>query len=133
VLVLCGEPGNGKSTVWEAGVELARSRGLLTLSARASEAEAQLSLAGLADLLGAVDSDVLTELAASRRRALEVAVGRAEPGDRPPEAFAIAAGVLALLRLLSARGRLVVAVDDLPWLDGASAAALVFAARVVVA
>src|SRR5215813_6496952 len=82
VLVLSGEPGIGKSTLWEAGVDLARSRGLLTLCTSASEAEAQLSFAGLADLLEGVHSDVLAELPAPRRQALEVAVGRAEPGDR---------------------------------------------------
>jgi DNA-binding CsgD family transcriptional regulator len=129
VLVLSGEPGIGKSTLWEAGVEFARSRGLLVLSAAASEAEAHMSFAGLADLLDGVDSEALAGLPAPSRQALEVAVGRAEPGDRPAEAFAIAAGVLGLLRLLSAGGRVVVAVDDLPWLDGASAVALVFAAR----
>ena len=51
VLVVCGEPGIGKSSVWQAGVELARSRGFAVWSARPSEAEAQLSFAGLADLL----------------------------------------------------------------------------------
>jgi DNA-binding CsgD family transcriptional regulator len=128
-LVLCGEAGIGKSTLWEAGVELARSRGFLTLCARASEAEAQLPFAGLADLLETVDTEVLGELPAPQRHALEVAVRRAESADSPPEPFAISSGLLGVLRLLSGRGRLLVAVDDLPWLDRASAAALAFAAR----
>src|SRR5215831_562423 len=118
-LVLSGEPGIGKSTVWEAEVDRARSQGFATLSARASEAEVQLAFAGLADLLEGVDSDVVAELSAPQRQALEVAVGRAEPGDRPPEPLAIAAGLLGALRLLSGRQRLLVAVDDLPWLDRA--------------
>jgi DNA-binding CsgD family transcriptional regulator len=128
-LVLCGEPGIGKSTVWEAGVEDARSRGFVTLCTRASEAEAQLSFAGLADVLEEVDSDVWPDLPTPQRRALEVAVGRAESADSQSEPFPISAGLLGLLRLLSARGRVLVAVDDLPWLDHASAAALAFAAR----
>ena len=82
-LVLSGEPGIGKSAMWEAGVELARAQGFATLCTRASEAEAQLSFAGVADLLAAIDPDVLVDLPAPQRRALEVAVGRAEPGDRP--------------------------------------------------
>ena len=51
VLVVCGEPGIGKSTVWEAGVGLARSRGFAAWCARPGQAEAQLSFAGLADLV----------------------------------------------------------------------------------
>src|SRR5262249_13826110 len=128
-LVLWGEPGIGKSTLWEAGVELARARGLLTLSARASEAEAQLSFAGLADLLEAVDSVAWSELPAPQRHALEVAVRRTGSADLRSDPLAVSAGLLGVLRLLSARGRLLVAVDDLPWLDRASAAALAFAAR----
>src|SRR5215469_2065360 len=59
VLVVCGEPGIGKSTVWEAAVGLARSRGFAPWCARPSEAEAQLSFAGLADLLEAAGAGVL--------------------------------------------------------------------------
>src|SRR5215468_8608885 len=128
-LVLCGEPGIGKTTLWEAGVELARAQGSATLRARASEAEARLSFAGLADLLEATDPRVLTELPAPQRHALEVAVRRAEPGGAAPEPLAISAGLLATLRLVSGSGPVLVAVDDLPWLDRASAEALVFAAR----
>jgi DNA-binding CsgD family transcriptional regulator len=128
-LVLCGEPGIGKSTLWGAGVDVARSRGFVTLCARASEAEAQLSFAGLADLLETVDQDLLAELPAPQLHALQVAVKRAPASDSPPEPLAISAGLLGTLRLLADRGRVLVAVDDFPWLDRASAAALVFAAR----
>jgi DNA-binding NarL/FixJ family response regulator len=127
--VLSGEPGIGKSTLWQSAVELGRSRGFATLCARASEAEAQLTFAGLADLLEPVDRDVLAELPAGRRHALEVAIGRAESDAAAPEPLAIAAGLLDALGLLSAREHVLVAIDDLPWLDRASAAALLFAAR----
>jgi DNA-binding CsgD family transcriptional regulator len=102
---------------------------LVNLCARASEAEAQLSFAGLADLLEGVDAGVWSELPAPQRRALEVAVGRAESADSRSDPFVISAGLLGVLRLLSGRERVLVAVDDLPWLDGASAAALAFAGR----
>jgi hypothetical protein len=129
VLVVCGEPGIGKSTVWEAGVGLARSRGFAVWCARPVEAEAQLSFAGLADLLEGAGGGVLAGLPVPQRRALEVAVRQAEPEGAPPEPLAIAAGLLALLRLTAGAGPVLVGVDDLPWLDGASAAAVVFAAR----
>jgi DNA-binding NarL/FixJ family response regulator len=88
-----------------------------------------LSFAGLADLLEAIDPEVLGELPVPQRRALEVSVRRVEAAGGPPEPFAVSVGLLGVLRLLSGRGRLLVAVDDLPWLDRASAVALVFAAR----
>jgi DNA-binding CsgD family transcriptional regulator len=128
-LVLCGERGIGKSTLWEEGVDLARSRGVATLCARASEAESQLSFAGLADLVEAIDSTVRAEVPAPQRHALEVAVGHAEPGDRQPDAYAVSAALLSALRVLSSRERVLVAVDDLSRLDPASGEALVFATR----
>ena len=129
VLVLCGEPGIGKSTVWQAGVGLARSRGFAVWCARPDEAEAPLSFSVLADLLEAAGPGVLAGLPGPQRHALEVAVRRAEPGEQPPEPFAINAGLLRALRLAAEAGPVLVAVDDLPWLDAASAGALVFAAR----
>jgi DNA-binding CsgD family transcriptional regulator len=129
VLVVCGEPGIGKSTLWEAGAGLARAQGYAVWSARASQAEAQLSFAGLADLLDGAGPGVLAGLPVPQRHALEVAVRRAEPEGAPPEPLAIAAGLLGALRAAAAAGPVLVAVDDLPWLDGASAAAVMFAAR----
>jgi len=128
-LVVCGEPGIGKSTVWEAGVGLARSRGFAVWCARPGEAEAQLSFAGLADLVEGAGAGVLAGLPGPQRHALEVAVRRAEPDGPPPDPLAIAAGLWGALRLASDGGPVLVAVDDLPWLDAASAGALVFAAR----
>jgi DNA-binding CsgD family transcriptional regulator len=129
VLVLCGEPGIGKTSVWEAAVALARSRGFAAWCARPGQADAQLPFAGLADLLEGAGAGVLAGLPGPQRHALEVAVRRAEPGDQPPEPLAIAAGLLGALRLAAGAGPVLVAVDDLPWLDQASASAVVFAAR----
>jgi AAA ATPase-like protein len=129
VLVVCGEPGIGKTVVWEAGVALARSRGFAAWCARPGEADAQLSFAGLADLLEGTGPGMLAGLPVPQRQALEVAVRRAEPAGAPPEPLAIAAGLLGALRLAAEARPVLVAVDDLPWLDAASAGALVFAAR----
>ena len=72
---------------------------------------------------------MLAGLPAPQRHALEVALLRTLPTGSPPEPRAIAMGLLALLRSLAADGPLLVAMDDLQWLDAASAEALVFAAR----
>ena len=128
-LLLTGSPGVGKTTLWQAGVDLARARGLRVLSARGSGAEAQLEFAGLIDLLDDVDADELEALPPAQRHALEVALFRAEPTAGPPPAAAIGVGLLSAARALAVREPLLIAVDDVQWLDGSSAEALAFAAR----
>jgi DNA-binding CsgD family transcriptional regulator/tetratricopeptide (TPR) repeat protein len=128
-LVLTGGPGVGKTTLWQSGTELAAGQRHLVLAARPGDAETGLSFAGLADLLEAIDVAELSTVPSPQRRALEVALLRAEPEEAPPELFAIAAGFLSALRVLSKQGPLLIAVDDVNWLDRSSAEVLVFAAR----
>jgi DNA-binding CsgD family transcriptional regulator len=128
-LTLVGDPGIGKTTVWEAGVAEGRANGLRVLITRATEPELQLSYVALADLLDEVDTAAVDGLPAPQRQALEVAILRAEPGPHPPEPLAVAAGLTRVLRRLSDAGPLVVAIDDVPWLDRSSQDALAFAAR----
>lgn len=128
-LVLGGGPGAGKSTLWEAGLRVGGELGFRVLAARPSETEARLSHAALADVLAAVEGELLAALPAPQRHALDVALLRAEPGTLPPEPRAVATGVLHTLRAIAARGPVLVAVDDVQWLDAPSADALAFAAR----
>ena len=128
-LVLSGEPGIGKTILWEAGVEEARQRVGRVLVARGNEAEASLSFAGLSELLGDVLEEVEPSLAPPRRRALEVALLLAEPGETSVDPHAIGLAVLDLLRAMTEQGPLLVALDDLQWLDSASAGALQLAIR----
>jgi predicted ATPase len=127
-LVLEGEAGIGKSTVWLAGVEHARARGFRILSSRPAEAELGLAHAGLGDLFDDVD-DVLPALAAPRRRALEVALLREEASGGLVDHRALAVAVRGVLELLSERGPTLLAVDDVQWLDPSSSSALAFALR----
>jgi len=128
-LVLTGEPGIGKSTLWVAAIDVARRRGMRVVSTRASGAEARLAFAGLIDMLDEVDLRRLECLPGPQLTALEVALLRAEPGDAPPDRGAIAFGFRNALRALASEGPLLVAVDDLQWLDAPSGDALAFAAR----
>lgn len=73
-LVLDGDAGIGKSTLWRAGVEAARERSLRVLGARPAEAERGLAHGALGDLLEDCAAEVLPELSAPRRRALEAAL-----------------------------------------------------------
>jgi DNA-binding CsgD family transcriptional regulator/tetratricopeptide (TPR) repeat protein len=128
-LVLTGGAGIGKTTLWEAGVGGARERGMSVLVARPVESETQLSLAGLADLLTEVDEGVIARLPPPQADALAVALLRAKPKARPPAPRTIATAFLGVIRELARSERVLVAVDDVQWLDSASAEALAFAAR----
>jgi len=128
-LVLEGDAGIGKSTLWEAGVEHARAQGLIVLSSRPAEAEQGLGHVGLDDLLGGVIDEVLPALTTPRRHALEVALLREEASADHLDYRALAVAVRDALELLSGRGRILIAVDDVQWLDGSSSRALAFALR----
>ena len=127
-LVLEGAAGIGKTTVWVAGVELARERGLRVLSSRPAEAEQAFAFAGLGDLLEDALGEVLPALPPPRRRALEIALLLEEAQD-PLDPRALGVAVRSALELLVETQPLLVAVDDVQWLDGSSADALAFALR----
>src|SRR5215471_18795999 len=128
-LVLEGEAGIGKSTLWLAALEHARDGGSRVLSSRPAEAEQGLAYAALGDLFEDVPDDVLPALAPPRRRALGLALLREdEPGERV-DARALAVAVRDVLRSLAWSERVLVAIDDVQWLDASSSGALTFALR----
>jgi DNA-binding CsgD family transcriptional regulator len=126
-LVLEGRPGIGKTTLWRAAVATARERPLRVLAARPAEAERELAYTVLGDLVEGTLEDVLPRLPSPRRRALEAALLLGEGGAAEPRV--VAAAVQSLLQLLAEDGPLLLAVDDVQWLDASSAAALAFALR----
>ena len=131
-VLLRGEPGIGKTSVWREGVRLAYERGYCTLVAGPSESEANISFAALGDLLSGVLDRVLGELPGQQRRALEVAlrVTDFDPGaEAPLDQGAVSFAFFRALCSLAAEGPVLVAVDDVQWLDAASATVLSFAAR----
>jgi DNA-binding CsgD family transcriptional regulator len=127
-LVLEGEAGIGKSTLWLTGVEAARERGFRVLVSRPAEAERGLTHAGLGDLFENVLESVLPALPAPRRHALEVALlVEEDPDGFDPRTLGVA--VRSALEVLAADGLVVLAIDDAQWLDPSSASALAFALR----
>ena len=128
-LVLEGEAGIGKSTLWVTGVEYAREQGIRVLSSRPAEAERGLAYAGLGDLFESVLDDVLPLLSPPRRRALEVALLVEEASGDSVDRRALDVAVRDALQLLGEREPLLVAVDDVQWLDASSSSALAFALR----
>jgi DNA-binding CsgD family transcriptional regulator/DNA polymerase III delta prime subunit len=128
-LLLEGEPGIGKTTVWLHGLARARDHGHRVLEARPGASESELGFSALADLLAGQLEDVLPRLPDPQRRALETALLLVDAEGPPPDQRAIGTAVLNVLRGFAAERPLVLAVDDVQWLDAASAAALSFAAR----
>ena len=128
-LVLAGEAGIGKTTVWRAGLGHARERGVRVLDCRPAESEARLSFAGLTDLLEPVLGAVLGALPSIQRRALEAALLLAEDERLPPDQRTISTACLGAFRGLAEGGRVLVAVDDVQWLDPPTALVLEFVAR----
>jgi DNA-binding CsgD family transcriptional regulator len=127
-LVLEGEPGIGKTTVWRAAVEAAHGRSYRVLVCRASESERALSFLGLGDLLECADAEVVERLPKPQRLALEVALLRSA-GEGSPDRVGVARGALGLLRAWTAETPTVVAIDDVQWLDPPSADVLRFVAH----
>ncbi|HEY2937739.1 MAG TPA: AAA family ATPase [Gaiellaceae bacterium] len=126
--LLDGEPGIGKTALVGHAVDEARRRGYRILAARPTSAESSLSFVGLTDLLSDA-RELFAELPMPQRRALEIALLLDEGADATPDPRAIGMGLLGVLRGLAASSPVLVAVDDLQWFDGASAAALSFALR----
>jgi DNA-binding CsgD family transcriptional regulator len=127
VLLLDGEAGIGKTSLWRSALAEEDPDGLLI--ARPTAAEAELSFAALGDLLADVLEEALPSLPAPQRRGLEAALLLGDPAGRPPDQRTIGTALLGVLRELSARRPLLVAIDDVQWLDPASRSALVFCAR----
>src|SRR4051812_45392532 len=128
-LVLEGEAGSGKSTLWLAGVEHARARGLRFLSSRPAEAEHGLAHVGLSDLFEDVLDDVLPALTSPTRRALEVALLLEEAAEDAVDPRALGMAVRTAVQSLAEDGPLLVAIDDVQWFDDSSERALAFALR----
>ena len=127
-VVLLGEAGIGKTTIWRTGVRHAEELGLRALVAQPAESEAGLPYAALADLFATVTDDALDRLPPQQRAALGAALARtAQAGPLDPHALARA--TVELLAGAASDGRLLVAIDDVQWLDAPTAAALAFGLR----
>jgi DNA-binding CsgD family transcriptional regulator len=125
-VIIEGDAGIGKTTLWAAALDLARKRSWRVLAARPAEAELRFSYVALRDLLGPLVDEAIEGLPGPQRRAVEIAFLRAEGHADAP---ALSAGVLGMLRAAAASGPVLVGIDDLQWLDADSARVLDFALR----
>ena len=128
-LLLVGEPGIGKSAIWGDALARARARDDRTvLAARAVEAERELPDVVLADLLTPVAGEILPALPSPQAEGLAAALLLERPSS-PVAPRVVGAATLGVLELLAADRPVIVAIDDVQWVDPASGDALGFALR----
>jgi DNA-binding CsgD family transcriptional regulator len=127
-LVLRGEAGIGKTALLEYAV--ARAEDMKVVSALGVQSETELEFSALLEVCRPM-LDHLDDVPAAQAEALRGALGLAAAGAR--DRFLIGAATLSLLAAAGEVGPVLVVIDDAHWLDRASADALRFAVRRLVA
>jgi predicted ATPase len=130
-LLIEGEVGIGKSSLWRETVRAAEERGHRVLACQPTENEAGIGFAGLIDLLGSWVDETAAELPEPQRRALDAALMRSS-SDAAVRQGAVAVALLSVLRKLGRAAPTMVAIDDPQWLDVPTRQALGFAQAVPV-
>ena len=125
-LLLSGQAGVGKTALLDAVGATAAANGTRVLRAAGVEFEADVSYSGLNQLLFPL-SEAFGDLDGTHRDALRVALGFGS--GPPPDRLVVFSATLVLLRQAAAVHPVLLIVDDLPWVDRASAAVLGFVAR----
>ncbi len=128
-LLLEGDAGIGKTALWGEGLRVAKERGISVLRASPSNSEAQIAFAALGDLVAPALGAGLQELVPPQRRALETALLLRESDGAPPEVRVLGLALLSIMRRLARERPILVAIDDVQWLDASSADVLMFALR----
>jgi AAA ATPase domain len=126
-MVLEGPAGIGKTALWSYGARVAAPAARV-LTTRPGEFETKLSYSGLEDLLNGMAVEI-SRLAVPQRRALQRALRMVDAGSVVTDDSAVAIAATNTLRTAAADGPLVIAIDDLQWLDASSARVLGFALR----
>ena len=123
-LVLCGEPGVGKTALLQHLT--ARAAECRVVQTAGVQSEMELPFAGLHQLCAPL-LDGLTGLPERQADALQIALGMS--AGPPPDRFLVGLATLGLLAYVAEQQPLVCVVDDEQWLDRASAQVLGFVAR----
>jgi AAA ATPase domain len=125
-LLLSGDAGVGKTMLLDAAAQYARAQGYRVAYAAGVEFEADVSFAALHLVLQPLLGE-LKNLGEWHRDALTTALGLRE--GRRSDQLLLSNATLAVLAAAASNAPLLLIVDDLPWIDRASAAVLGFVAR----
>jgi DNA-binding CsgD family transcriptional regulator len=125
-LVVCGDPGIGKSALLSVASATASSKGMSVVHSAGAQPEAGLAFAGLQQLLRPVLTK-LDRLPDPQHRALSTALGLVDA--LAPDPFLIALAALSLLAFAAEDAPLLLSVDQAEWLDQPTTQALAFIAR----
>ncbi|HEV7422519.1 MAG TPA: AAA family ATPase [Mycobacterium sp.] len=128
-LIIEGEAGIGKTTLWLDALEQARARGFRVLSAQVGEAETVLAYAAVGDLLGDIEPATLEGLHQLQRLAVDRVLLRAASDGQATDQRVVAAALASVLDALSQDTPVLLAIDDVQWLDPSSRAVVTYAAR----
>lgn len=124
VMMLRGEAGVGKTALLEYAIASAPTLRVIRIAGMESEME--LAFAGLQQLCAAM-LDRLERLPGPQRDALQTTFGLS--AGAVPDPFLVGLAVLSLLSEVAEERPLLCVIDDAHWLDRASAQALAFVAR----
>ncbi len=130
-VLLTGDAGIGKTAIWESIVAERRAAGDHVLISRATSAEARLPWVGMTDLMRTMPPTTLESLPDVQRRALEVVSLQSGsiPASETLDERMVGTALLSALQAATNTAPVLLAVDDLPYLDAASASAVTFALR----
>lgn len=128
-LVIEGEAGIGKTTLWSAATQQARERGFRVYSARPSHVESRLPYAVVADLVSDVGCTALNGLPEVQRMAMDRVRLGSHTGDPPNDHRLVGTTILSILERLAAESPVLVAIDDVQWMDTSSQSVVAFVAR----
>ena len=128
-LVLEGAAGVGKTAIWAESIAKARRDDVVVRSCQCGEADSAWTFAGLGDLLDGIDPAILADLPPIQQQALAAAMLTSQTtagssGDR-----VVAVAILGALRALARTAPVLIAVDDVQWLDSSTRRVLSFALR----
>jgi tetratricopeptide (TPR) repeat protein len=128
-LLIEGDVGIGKTAAWLAAAEEARLSGFRVLSARASRDKREFAFGIAAELIADVEADVLSSLPETQRIAAERNLLQVAEDQSTDNQRAVVAAFTAIVNKLAEASPVLVAIDDVQWLDAASRDLLAFAAR----
>ncbi|MGI5515986.1 ATP-binding protein [Streptomyces sp. CA-106131] len=125
-LVVTGDPGIGKSALLDAVTQDAQQLGCTVLRVVGVQFEADIGYSGLNQLLFPL-LPCLDNLSEAHRDALRVATGIGS--GAAPDRLLVSTATLLLLRKVAEEAPVLLAVDDVPWLDRSTAVVLGFVVR----